>query len=164
MVRFWRTGAVSEPRLGLSAAAVAAPLLGLVTLLLTGCAGMGLPFADIGPERTGSVRTASAGGQSANAVSAVDPSDWEAVRRAVAEAIAARNTDATIEWTNPDTGSSGTISPLLATTASSSSGCRAFATTMSDARGVRHYRGDACRETDGRVRLLRVVADDPALI
>lgn len=161
MLRTMRPTAI--PRRWISRSA--APLLFLTCALQAGCAGIGLPIADFHPERTGATVAAKSGPTdgAAAAIAAIDPSDWEAVRRAVAEAITARNTTVAINWSNPDTGSSGTIAPLL-TVAAGNSACRPFATTLSDARGVRRFRGDACRESTGRIQLLRVVADDPALI
>ncbi|MFO1185192.1 MAG: RT0821/Lpp0805 family surface protein [Bauldia sp.] len=161
MPRLWRPTAVSGH--GMADRAPRFLILGIALSLLTGCAGMGLPFAEFGRDRTGSTVVAAANRATAAAVESVDPSDWETVRRAVAEAIAARNHSAAINWSNPDTGSSGTIAPLLAVTAGNGA-CRPFSTTMSDARGIRHFRGEACRETTGRIQLLRVTADDPALI
>lgn len=157
MPRSWRPTAASGQWIArhMTKAALAATLV-----MLAGCAGMGLPVADFnrdGISRLAADRTTTA------AIASVDPSDWETVRRAVAEAITSRNTATAVNWSNPDTGSSGTIAPLLAVAAANGT-CRPFSTTMSDARGVRHFRGDACRETNGRIQLVRVVADDPALI
>ena len=41
--------------------------------------------------------------------------------------------------------------------------CRSFATTVNDARGIRRYRGDACRRTDGRWQLDGMAPDDAKL-
>ena len=42
--------------------------------------------------------------------------------------------------------------------------CRAFATTISDYRGVRRYSGEACRPANGGWRLTGIVPDDTTLL
>ena len=70
-----------------------------------------------------------------------------------------------IDWTNPDTGSNGTISPLAsARNEPDGRNCRAFSLTVSDVRGIRRYRGDACRAPDGMWQLFEVVPEDSALL
>lgn len=133
-------------------------VLAVLVLSLGGCAAMGLPFggSDMAPvsgETTGAIPA------KAEVVDQVDPSDWEAVRRTVAgapEGAAAGS----LEWSNPDTGSSGTIAAVEAPIDRSGTLCRPFATTVSDVRGVRRYRGEACLRTDGRWQLHGMVAED----
>lgn len=146
------------PRAGRAVAAAA------LALSLGGCAGLGLPF---GAETTASNASLTTGSirptlVSASLVDGVDASDWEAIRRAVAATAADASVD-TLSWRNPDTGSAGTISALSATHAKGSLKCRSFATTISDQRGVRRYRGETCRRSDGRWQLYGMVADDAQL-
>jgi len=135
----------------------------VLVLSLGGCAGLGLPF---GSELSAS--NASAAGRlkptlvSANVVDDVDPSDWEAIRRTVAATAADSSADR-IAWSNPDTGSAGTIAGLSAEQAQSGLQCRTFATTINDQRGIRRYRGETCQRTNGRWQLYGMVADDAQL-
>ena len=135
-----------------------------MALALGGCAGLGLPGAG-GELVTGSVspnRGATATLVSASVVDQVDPSDWETVRRTVASASPTTGISR-IEWTNPDTGTQGTIVGLDVPTDRKGQLCRSFSTTINDARGVRGYRGDACKRTDGRWQLFGMVPDDAKL-
>jgi hypothetical protein len=138
--------------------AVAAALL---ALSLGGCAGTGLPF----DEATSSHLAAN--GDSARPILAsatvadrVDPSDWEMVRYTLAGA--SKGPAPSLDWLNPDTGSTGTIT----TTATAIEGkylCRSFATTVNDLRGIRRYRGEACAPEGGRLQLRGVTPDDAAI-
>jgi surface antigen len=87
---------------------------------------------------------------------------WEAVRRTVAS-IPADAGASQVEWSNPDTGSTGTIATLNAPIDRAGVLCRAFATTVNDARGVRLYRGQTCLRADGRWQLHGMIADDAQL-
>ncbi len=124
---------------------------------------MGVPFgpdlADVSPEITGSIPTKPV---KVDVVDQVDPSDWETIRRAVAK-IPADMGATDVEWSNPDTRSTGTIAALAAPSAGAGTLCRPFATTVNDIRGVRRYRGEACQRTDGRWQLMDVAADDALL-
>lgn len=127
--------------------------LALATLLvaavaLAGCSSLG----ERGPGRL-SARAA----EPETAVTRVDPSDWETIRRTVAAASDAASHS--LPWRNPDTGSNGTIALLPAITKSGSL-CRAFATTVSDPSGIHRYGGEACLRTDGRWQLRGITADD----
>ena len=90
----------------------------------------------------------------------VDPSDWEAVRRTVAE-IGAEALDR--PWQNPRTGSSGTVS---ATAMEPKAGgvCRAFTPTVNDIRGIRAYRGEACRSGAADWQIGAIVPEDSKLL
>ena len=75
---------------------------------------------------------------------AVDPeSDGEVIRRAVVSATP--SAAARIEWTNPASGNSGTISELVEAKARNGAPCRAFATTLTTIEGVALYRGRTCQ-------------------
>jgi surface antigen len=67
----------------------------------------------------------------------------------------------TVEWNNPGTGSNGAVT--VAEVPGQVALCRPFSTTVSDPHGVRRYRGQACRETDGRWQLQGISADDARL-
>ena len=86
-------------------------------------------------------------------------SDWEAIRHAVAATAAESGVDR-LPWRNPQTGSAGTIASLSAARAQGKLTCRSFATTINDQRGVRRYRGEACRHGDGGWQLYGMVAED----
>ncbi len=120
----------------------------LLVVLASGCSSLG--------ER-GSGRMAARATKPVSPVERVDPSDWETIRRAVASASDA--SAHTLPWTNPDTGSKGTIALLPAITKAGNL-CRAFATTISDPSGVHRYGGEACLRTDGRWQLHEITADD----
>lgn len=132
-----------------------------LTMALGGCAGMGLPFGEAGENRMAQARSARAiPVKATNVIESVDASDWETIRRSVAS-IPETLTEETA-WSNPDTGSTGTIGVSIATEVSGTL-CRPFATTISDSRGIRRYRGDACLRTDGRWQLHGIRADDVLL-
>jgi surface antigen len=136
----------------------------VLALSLGGCAGLGLPGG--GELITGSVPAtrpaATLVSANASIIERVDPSDWETVRRTVASASPTSGVNR-IEWSNPDTGSQGTIIGLDVPTDRKGQLCRSFATTINDARGVRGYRGDACKRTDGRWQLFGMAPDDAKL-
>jgi surface antigen len=141
-----------------SAARIAALLV--LALSLGGCASMGLPFAEGRGDRMAAAQGRTAGRATlanVNVVDRVDPSDWETIRRTIA--ASSETTTERLDWLNPDTGSRGTVAVLPAMTKSGAL-CRSFATTISDARGVRRYGGDACLRTDGRWQLTAITADD----
>jgi surface antigen len=130
----------------------------VLALSVGGCASIGLPLGELSSAET------DRGAMLANAdgAAAVDPSDWEAVRRIVssAPADAAPNR---LSWSNPTTGSTGAVSILALADARGGAFCRPFATTINDARGIRRYRGEACRQGNGMWRLRTVTPDDAVL-
>jgi surface antigen len=132
--------------------------MGLSGCASSGIAGLTLPpqLLKVSAETVGSVPSPSSA-----AVATVDASDWEAVRRAIATIPA--DQAKSLEWSNPDTRSTGAVSVAVAAEPEAATACRSFATTVSDARGVRRFRGQACREVDGRWQLRGVSADDATL-
>jgi len=125
-----------------------AAILGVIALAAAGCS-----TTSLDPIQTGSViRAAVADG--------VDPSDWETVRQTIAR-IGAEAVD--LAWQNPRTGSSGTLTALAAEPRTGSV-CRAFATTVNDLRGIRSYRGEACRSENAGWRLTGITPDDSVLL
>lgn len=135
---------------------IAAIVLGAA---LSGCAGLGMPFGEVADQNltTGTVQKVSSRGK-------VSQSDWDAVRQAVAKA-AADNTSATpVNWRNPATGTTGTITIHRGVSATNDPNCRNFATTINDMRGIRQYRGEACRSDKDDWQLYGVLADDSKLL
>lgn len=136
-------------------------LFAAIATWLGGCTGLGLPFGDTAVDRsltTGSVQKVS--GKSAGKV---DPSDWEAVRETIARA-AGDGPEKSLNWRNPKTGTTGTVTVLNTITATNDPNCRNFQTTLNDTRGIRHYRGEACRTASKDWRLFGVLADDSKLL
>jgi hypothetical protein len=133
-----------------------------LAVALGGCAGLGLPFGESASNQdltTGSVQKVSAKG-----ADKVDQSDWQAVRRAVASVASGSGSTGTGEWRNPKTGSSGAVTILNTVTATNDPNCRNFVTTINDTRGVRNYRGEACRMGKDDWQLFGVLADDSTLL
>ena len=130
---------------------------------LSGCAGLGLPFgtetAALDTTPTGSIRPTMV---SANVVDGVAPSDWTTILNTVAASPADKSLDS-LAWRNQQTGSAGTISGLTAAFSKGDVQCRSFATTVSDQRGIRRYRGEACRSGGDHWQLYGMVADDAQL-
>ena len=69
-----------------------------------------------------------------------------------------------IDWSNPDTGSTGTVTAYPVVANQGGMLCRTVATTVNDLRGIRHYRGQACQRRDGRWQLLQFTADAAKLL
>jgi len=117
---------------------------------------------DLGLDRqlsTGSIHTVS------TKVSAkVDQSDWATVRRVIAGADTKRQFSRSIDWSNPDTGTTGTITIFNTISAANDLKCHNFTTTINDSRGIRLYRGEACLMPNDRWRLFGVLADDSELL
>lgn len=125
-----------------------AAALGGLALATAGCSATA-----IDPTHTGSVVRAAV-------TDGVDPSDWETVRRTIA-GIGAETLDRA--WQNPKTGSSGTVT-ALAPEPRAGGVCRDFATTVSDLRGIRRYRGEACQTGDAAWRLTGIIPEDSMLL
>ncbi|MCX5512395.1 hypothetical protein C3941_10025 [Kaistia algarum] len=97
-------------------------------------------------------------------IDGVAPSDWERIRLFASTNVDQAKIGEVLDWTNTDTGSNGTLSPLAASRAEGDRQCRAFALTISDLRGIRRYRGDACHTADGMWQLFGVTPEDGALL
>ena len=133
-------------------------ILAVLALPLGGCAGLGLPFSEAGAGAQASLSGPARAIPAAAIVVQNDPSDWEMIRRTAegAPQIAAK-----LDWSNPASGSVGT---LAIAADKPESLCRPFAVTLSDMRGIRRYRGDACQRADGHTGLAGVAADDATLL
>ncbi len=147
------TGAAKSRQIAKPVAAVA---IVLSALWLTGCSVFALPF---GPRaQRVSMETTAAIPAKGSTIEMVDPSDWEALRRTIAPLPT--NEPRTVDWANPDTRSTGSVSVGKAQDGKILTVCRAFASTISDAHGVHLYRGQACRDIAGRWQLKGISADD----
>ena len=160
-------GRTPTPGSGRAAAAARIAAFLLIAASLGGCARLGMPIGVPDTDRTitGSIQKAKPAPTPARAVVAaadVDPSDWEALRRALAVSLD-KGDAANVEWTNPDTGSSGIASAILPAVKGGIAPCRPFDTTMSDIRGVRRYSGEACKMTNGRWSIRGIKPADATL-
>lgn len=95
----------------------------------------------------------------AAAVPAQAESDGEMIRRRVEEAAGGIG-GGPLEWRNPASGHSGTITTLVPSKARNGASCRDFETTMATIEGVRLYRGRACQGYAGPWDLVRLEAAD----
>ncbi|MCP4381136.1 MAG: hypothetical protein GY798_06915 [Hyphomicrobiales bacterium] len=132
----------------------AAALIALA-LSAAGCSQLGMPLGS-GLDEAQAVAIGAV-------TDAVDPSDWEVVRQTIASAGRATAETGTLPWQNPRTGSYGT---LQAKTVEPRQGgvCRAFTTTVSDIRGIRSYRGEACQREADTWQITAIVAEDSRLL
>jgi surface antigen len=133
--------------------------IALLASMLGGCAGLGMPFESASRDTmtTGSIQKVSTKTNGSAA-----PSDWEAVRTTVAKAMESKTEN--VAWRNPSTGSNGELAILSTPTATNDANCRNFVTTMNDMRGIRRYRGEACKMANNRWQLFGVLADDSKLL
>jgi len=133
-----------------------------LAVALYGCSGVGLPIGEPAVDRslsTGGIEKASS-----KQPRRVAQSDWKTVRRGIARATSDPALNRTLDWRNPETGTTGTLTVLDTVTATNDPKCRNFQTTVNDVRGIRHYRGEACEIADGRWELFGVLADDSKLL
>lgn len=129
---------------------------------LGGCAGFGLPFGKTGVDSN--LTTGTIEKTSSKHKSKVEQSDWATIRKRIARAAAEDSLSQAHAWRNPETGTTGTLMVLDTVTATNDSNCRNFQTTVNDVRGIRHYRGEACKMAKDRWELFGVLADDSKLL
>jgi surface antigen len=137
----------------------------LLSAGLCGCASLGLPFGEGAVDRgltTGGIENVEK--VKSKGQGKVAQSDWEAVRQSIARAAFDQSLGTALAWHNPQTGTTGTLTILDTITATNDPNCRNFQTTVNDTRGIRHYRGEACRMTKDRWELFGVLADDSKLL
>jgi surface antigen len=125
---------------------------------LAGCASLGLPF---GPDLVRTFDQTSAVAVKGDGADNVAASDWDAVKKTISGLPPGQAKS--VQWSNPVTGSTGAVTLLGDAAAPAAAACRPFSTTISDPRGVRRYRGQACRQTDGRWQLIGLAAEDALL-
>lgn len=151
-----RQSAIGEGAVRQSPPFFRAAVLAAVLLTSAGCARLGLPGAGtVDPVNTGAIKTAVTDG--------VAPSDWEVVRQTIARADTDVETVQVLAWENPQTGSYGTLN-AKADEARADGICRVFSTTVNDLRGVRRYRGEACRPQGSNWKLTGIAPDDSKLL
>jgi surface antigen len=132
----------------------------LLALSITGCARLGLPFNEAA---AGNEPVRGAALVSATVSDRVDPTDWLTVRQTLGRIPVTAGAGTTLDWRNALTDSAGTVSVLTAAVAHGGTLCRGFTATINDLRGIRRYRGQACRGADGW-QLSGVVPDDGRLL
>lgn len=84
----------------------------------------------------------------------VDPSDWEKVRAIMAMALISQPPGEPLPWENDVTGTVGSIVVSDAQSNADGRFCRTFSTTLNGIGGVSQYRGDACKQGNGEVKLV----------
>lgn len=158
-----RTGAPPRVTRGIVAA------VGAVCLaLLAGCGQMGMPLGSAEAINQQVARQAApVPGAETQLVlvgdsATVEPSDWAAVLKTAVSAIERGRKGERVAWTNPATGSGGTVTPRPDIRTGDDAQCRAFSTTLNDLRGARSYSGVACRR-DGQWVLTRISPEDQEL-
>ena len=72
----------------------------------------------------------------------VDSTDAELIKSVVAEAEAANNGESVLAWSNPDTGSKGTIMAIDKFVGSHGQKCKKFQTTVDSFMGISIYNGE----------------------
>ncbi|MBS7589885.1 hypothetical protein KHC24_21390 [Ancylobacter defluvii] len=88
--------------------------------------------------------------------SGVTPDDWIAARRALAEALAARDAAPSVPWENTATATRGTVTPIAG---KDDSKCRSFLVSFVRADNEDWLQGEACRTASrgwriGQARML----------
>ncbi len=141
-------------------------LAAIALLALAGCSRVGLPMgaAEIA---SGAAATPVPAAQAtpaaalalASGTDGVEPSDWEAIRRTVERTLSGTSVGTAVPWSNPLTGSSGTVTAL-----SDGPDCRAYTASLSDMRGVRRYQAEACKQDDATWRFTSIVPEDSQLL
>jgi surface antigen len=162
VVRWSDSSYIGKGRLRQSPPLARPAAVAMLAAALCGCAGLGLPFGEAAVDR--STTTGSIEKVSSKAGEKVAQSDWEAIRQSIARAAAEDALSQALAWRNPETGTTGTLIVLDTVTATNDPNCRNFQTTVNDVRGIRHYRGEACRVSKDRWELFGVLADDSKLL
>ncbi|WP_333821995.1 RT0821/Lpp0805 family surface protein [Pinisolibacter sp.] len=135
-------GAPRQTRAAQSRSASIAVLL-MVSSMLGGCSTIMMPLNAWTSSQNGPPADEIVTGSIRKPVAPDPEGDGEVIRRAVE--TAAPSVAAKIEWTNPASGNSGTISDLVEAKARNGAPCREFATTLTTIEGVALYRGRACQ-------------------
>lgn len=108
---------------------------------LAGCTTMGLPFGPEEPE----IDTASTAGPALHAAaSGLATSDLSAIGSALAA-----SESGPVRWSNPESGSQGSVTNITTVARLGDDPCRTFDTTVNAVDGVRAMHGIACRQSDG---------------
>jgi surface antigen len=116
------------------------PLVAASALALAGCAGQG-------QKQTGGTL---AGAWIGNKVgTSLDNADKAAMRQSSQYALEATKTGHTSNWTNPDSGNSGTVTPTKTYQTAEGEYCREYQQTVTVAGKTQEAYGKACRQPDG---------------
>ena len=67
----------------------------------------------------------------------------------MSEALESRASGSSVSWTNPDSGHSGSVTPLRTFKSQQGQWCREYTTVEMSEAGPRDQRAIACREGDG---------------
>ena len=116
----------------------------LVAVLATGCA-VNKPFAAL--ESDPAIITSSV--TKPIEAEGVDPRDAETIKMAVAEAQSEGTDSHLLAWSNPETGSSGTITAIDQFVGSHGQSCKKFRTTVDSFMGISLYNGETCKQKKG---------------
>lgn len=84
----------------------------------------------------------------------LDKADELYAQQAAADALENAPTGATSNWTNPDSGNSGTITPVRTYQTAQGQYCREYQQTVTVAGQTQQAYGTACREPDGTWRIV----------
>ena len=118
--------------------------LALVTTMLAGCSTIMMPLSGWTSSQNGPPADEIVTGSIRKPVAADPAGDGEVIRRTV-ESASRSGTPAKLEWSNPATGNSGTISDIVEAKARNGAPCRDFATTLTTIEGVSLHRGRVCQ-------------------
>ncbi len=144
--------AASALSTGLLRSAKRVPILALA--VAAGCSGPAYRFVapQIDPVTTASVSNA----PTAN----ISPIDLAAMRKAISGSLSVL-TGGTVFWSNSESGSDGIIEFAVDDAADN---CRPFSATVSDLRGIRRYRSEACPQSGGSWDFAEITPEDGVLL
>lgn len=142
----YRVVFVSREADGVGSRLVAAALLGVGVLASLGLSACSFPvpgLSDDKAETTGSIGRLDATPLSA----ALGQEDLRRARGALAIALDPQGSGAAVKWDNPDTGASGTFTPVGAPFVKADIVCRAFLAAVATPARSSTLQGTACRPT-----------------
>jgi surface antigen len=120
----------------------------------TGAAAGGLLGAALGGETEGIIAGVLLGGLMGGAVgNALDNADRTYATRTAYYGLETTPSGTTSEWHNPDSGNSGTLTPMRTYQTASGSYCREFQQTVTVGGLTEDAYGTACRQPDGSWRI-----------
>lgn len=139
----------------LSCAGVSAPGPKTQAGAAAGAAGGGLLGAALGGETEGIIAGVLLGALLGGAIgNALDNADREYARRNAHYGLETTPSGTTSEWRNPDSGHSGTITPVRTYQAGAGTYCREFQQTITVGGKTERGYGTACRQPDGSWKIV----------
>lgn len=84
---------------------------------------------------------------------ALDAEDWRRAKGALGVALDPQGNGAPVDWSNPQTGAKGTITPVGDPYAQGDAICRAFIANLGGAAASPPVQGTGCRDTSGDWRV-----------